>query len=71
MLQSAVDLVLLFALAYLLAGLIFAVLFAFKLVDDYDEEAKNAPLIFRLLIVPASALLWIYLLKKIREKRKA
>ncbi|HYV93062.1 MAG TPA: hypothetical protein VE978_14825 [Chitinophagales bacterium] len=70
MFQNAVDLILLLVLAYLLAGLIFAVLFAFKLVDDFDEEAKGAPVIFRLLIVPASALLWIYLLKKIRRKRK-
>ena len=34
-----------------------------------DEEAKGAPLMFRLLIIPASTVLWIYLLKKVREKK--
>jgi hypothetical protein len=39
-------------------------------VDKFDEEASGAPLMFRFLIMPASMLLWIYLVKKVREKRK-
>ena len=51
------------ALVYLLAGFVFAVWFAFKKVNHFDEEAKGAPLTFRLLIIPGSALLWIFLLE--------
>ena len=56
---------------YLLLGLIFAIVFAFSLVNRFDEQAKNAPLMFRLLIIPGSSLLWIYLIVKLRKKGKA
>lgn len=67
---TIVNIILLLVLVYLLAGFIFAVIFAFRWVDGFDEQAHRAPLTFRLLIIPASALLWIYLLKILREKRK-
>jgi H+/Cl- antiporter ClcA len=57
-------------LLYLTAGLVFALLFAFRWVEEVDEQAKHAPLFFRLLIIPAAALLWIFLLKKVRERKK-
>ena len=56
---------------YLAIGLVFAILFAFRWVNKFDEEANGASLMFRLLIIPASTLLWIYLLKRVREKRKS
>ena len=65
------NIILLVVLIYLGAGLFFSILFAFRWIDDFDEQSKGAPLTFRLLIIPASALLWIYLLKKMREKNKS
>ena len=70
MTTTIVSIILLLVLVYLLAGFIFAVIFAFRWVDEFDEQARGAPLMFRLLIIPASALLWIYLLKIHRAKRK-
>ena len=71
MAQSIANFLLIAAAAYLLVGFVFAILFAFRWVDEFDEEANGAPLMFRLLIIPASMLLWIYLVKKVREKRKS
>jgi len=70
MATTIVSIILLLVLVYLLAGFVFALLFAFRWVDEFDEQADGAPLTFRLLIIPASALLWPYLLKIHREKRK-
>jgi hypothetical protein len=67
---TIVSVILLLVLVYLVAGLIFALLFAFRWVDDFDEQVHGAPLMFRLLIIPASMLLWVYLLKKMRERKK-
>lgn len=69
--QTIAGILLLAALSYLVIGILFALWFAFRKVDAFDEEAKGAPLLFRLLIIPASTVLWIYLLKRIREKNKS
>lgn len=50
-------------LIYLLIGFLFALLFAFKGVGKIDEEAKDVPLSFRLLIIPGSMAFWPLLLK--------
>lgn len=71
MATSITTAILIAALVYLAAGFLFAIWFAFSKVDELDEEARGAPLLFRLLIIPASALLWIYLLKRILEKKKS
>jgi hypothetical protein len=68
---TIVSIILLIVQIYLLAGFVFALIFAFRWVDEVDEQAHGAPLTFRLLIIPASTLLWPYLLKMLREKRKA
>ncbi len=71
MATSVATVALLAALVYLTAGLLFALWFAFSKVDEFDEEARGAPLLFRLLIIPASTLLWIYLFMRIRQKKKS
>jgi hypothetical protein len=68
---SIATVALIAALVYLTAGFVFAIWFAFSKVDEFDEEARGAPLLFRLLIIPASTLLWLYLVKRIREKKKS
>lgn len=63
--------VLLFAaLLYLAAGFLFALVFAFRWVDNFDQEARGAHLGFRLLILPGCTLLWPYLMKRHLQKRK-
>lgn len=64
-----IDLLLTVALFYLAAGFIFALLFVFRWVDQFDEQAKGASIGFRLLLIPASTLLWPYLLRR-KLKRK-
>ena len=48
--------------AYLAAGLLFAVMFAFGGAVRIDRAAKGSGLFFRALIVPGAALLWPLLL---------
>ena len=62
--------ILIAALIYLLIGFVFAIWFAVRGVQQLDEEAAHAPFIFRLLIIPGSILLWIFLLKKNRGGKK-
>ena len=45
-------------------GLVFAILFAWRGAGAVDPAAQNGSLGFRLLIVPASALLWPLLLRR-------
>jgi len=71
MAQTIATVFLVGASIYLIAGLVFAILFAFRWVNKFDEEANSAPLMFRLLIIPASIALWIYLIMRIREKKKS
>lgn len=52
------------AMAYTALGLVFAIAFVFYGVRQVDPAAKDSPLIFRLLIIPASAALWPLLLKR-------
>jgi hypothetical protein len=71
MAQTVAGFLLIVVSIYLSIGFVFAILFAFRWVDKFDDEASGAPLLFRLLIIPASTLLWIYLLKRVREKKKS
>ncbi|MBX7108970.1 MAG: hypothetical protein K1X61_10015 [Chitinophagales bacterium] len=56
---------------YLAAGLIIALLFVFSWVEQLDEQAKGAPLSFRLLLIPASTMLWPYLLMRHLNKKQS
>ncbi|MEO6168761.1 MAG: hypothetical protein ABIO46_01225 [Chitinophagales bacterium] len=64
-----IYLLLIVAFLYLVAGFIFALLFVFRWVDQFDEQAKGASIGFRLLLIPGSTLLWPYLLRR-QLKRK-
>jgi hypothetical protein len=48
--------------AYLAAGVLFAVPFAFRLVNRLDAVAARGTLPFRLLLIPGATLLWPLLL---------
>jgi hypothetical protein len=65
-----INILLLTALIYLIAGFVFALWFAFRLVDHFDEQAKGASVGFRMLIIPGTVLLWPYLLRMYLKKRK-
>ncbi|MCY7411041.1 MAG: hypothetical protein LH473_12280 [Chitinophagales bacterium] len=67
---TIVSAVLIIAAVYLLTGLLFALFFVFKLVDHFDHQAAGAPFSFQLIILPASILLWIFLLIKIIKNKK-
>ena len=61
-------------LTYLLLGLLFAIAFAAKGCKVLDEGAATSGVAFRLMIVPASLLLWPHLLKRwlgVRSDAKA
>ena len=51
-------------LTYLLLGLLFAIAFAARGCKVLDEGADTSGVAFRLMIVPASLLLWPHLLRR-------
>ena len=51
-------------LAYVAVGFLFALAFITKGAGTIDENAKSSGFVFRLLILPASTLLWPYLLRR-------
>ncbi|HTL06008.1 MAG TPA: hypothetical protein VL241_09700 [Gemmatimonadales bacterium] len=56
-------------LAYLAAGLLFAVPFVARWAGRLDPAARSGSLGFRLLILPGSALLWPWLLARVLRTR--
>ena len=56
---------------YIIAGCIFALVFAFHWVDEFDEQAKDAPISFRMILLPASVIFWPYLLYRIKTKKNS
>jgi len=68
MIEIIVDIVLLLMAIYLIAGLLFSIYFLAKGVAKLDEDAKNSPWHFKLIIWPGTVLLWsVLLLKMIRK----
>ncbi len=51
-------------LAYIGIGFLFAIVFVLKGAGSIDGGAKSAGIVFRLMILPASTLLWPYLLHR-------
>jgi len=51
--------------AYLAAGLLFALPFAFRLVNRLDAVAAHGTGPFRILVVPGAVLLWPLLLRRL------
>lgn len=62
--MSGVELGLAAAGAYLAAGLLFGLAFVSFGVGRVDPAARGAPLQFRLIILPAVAALWPFMLVK-------
>jgi hypothetical protein len=67
MIETAAEALVVAAELYFAIGLAFAVAFAWRGAAAIDPAAKNGTLGFRLLIVPASALLWPLLLRRWRR----
>jgi glycerol-3-phosphate acyltransferase PlsY len=51
-------------IAYLLGGILFALLFITRLIHKVDAGSIGAPWSFRLIILPGCVILWPLLLKK-------
>jgi hypothetical protein len=58
------QLILLLVGIYILAGLLFAIAFVLKGVDQIDETAAGASWGFRVIIIPGTAVFWPLLLKR-------
>lgn len=59
-----VNVLLISAAVYLLAGLLFAIPFVIRGVGRIDEGARGSGLGFRLIIIPGTLVFWPLLLKK-------
>ncbi len=57
-------------LAYLILGFFFALWFAFYKISKIDQGATQSSVGFKLLIIPASILLWVIILVKINSVKK-
>ena len=67
-----IKIILILVLAYLLAGLVFAIFFVTKGVDRMDEGADGGSWGFRVIIIPGTMVFWPLLFKKwLRAKPKA
>jgi len=56
---------------YIVLGIVIALWFAFFKVHHLDQSAKETSLLFRLMIVPGSIILWPYIIYKIlKDDRK-
>jgi hypothetical protein len=66
---AAAETLVLLVEIYFAIGLVFAVLFAWRGAAAIDPAAESGTLGFRLLIVPASALLWPLLLRRWRRRQ--
>jgi len=59
-----VNIILMMATVYLLAGSLFAIFFLSKGLEKMDTSAHGSGLGFRLIILPGTIVLWPVLLKK-------
>ena len=71
MATDVAEIILLAACTYAVLGLIFAIGFAARGAGVIDPVAKRSPWSFRVLIVPAAAALWPFLLYRWRRAVKA
>ena len=59
-----VSVLLMIVSVYLLCGLLFAIPFAIKGVEKIDENAHDAGIGFRIIILPGTIVFWPLLLRK-------
>ncbi len=69
--ETTITLLFIGAALYLTVGLLFAIVFVFKGVQQIDSSAQGASFGFRLLILPGAAVLWPILLKKWLKRKQA
>ena len=55
---------------YLGVGLLFGLVFAFRLVGRFDASARSGTLGFRVLMLPGCAALWPWLVLRLLRPRK-
>jgi hypothetical protein len=65
-----VNIILMIAALYLLAGVLFAVFFLSKGLEKMDTAAYGSGCGFRLIILPGTVVLWPVLLSKWRKVKK-
>jgi hypothetical protein len=58
------------AMLYLICGFLFALVFSFRLVNKFDEQAAGSSFGFRLFIIPGTMLLWPFLLTSYFKRKK-
>ncbi len=63
-----VDIVLMLALAYLVAGLAFAAYFYWRGAEQLDEGTAGTPWHFKAIIFPGLVLFWLVLFLKLVRK---
>lgn len=68
MLQQFFTILFILVGIYLLLGFIFAFYFILKGMFQLDENTKNSPWTFRLIIIPGLMVFWIFFLKKLWRK---
>lgn len=56
-------------IAYLFAGIVFAILFLTRLIQVVDEATVESPWTFKLLIFPGCVVFWPVLLRKYLKVR--
>ena len=62
--EAIISFLFLIAGIYLIAGLLFAIVFLLKGLEKVDEGAHGATWGFKLIIIPGIMALWPFLLKK-------
>ena len=62
--EAVISFLFLIAGIYLIAGLLFAIVFLLKGLEKVDEGAHGATWGFKLIIIPGIMALWPFLLKK-------
>ena len=55
---------------YLALGLLFAIYFLLKGINQFDDDARGSSWGFRAIILPGVVLLWIVLLVKMRKSAR-
>jgi uncharacterized membrane protein YphA (DoxX/SURF4 family) len=69
--ETIVSILLTAAGFYLLAGLLFALLFLWKGISKVDEDAAGSGVFFKILVLPGVVALWPVLLLKWKNSTRA
>lgn len=70
MMEASFYIILLIAAVYFTTGIVFAIFFVLKWVDQFDASAVQSHWTFRLLIIPGVTIFWPILLRRLVKYRK-